>query len=114
MTTEKVRDMLEKLNFSRRYISELQKHLVIVEVVTSSGIVNTMRLDQLNKFTKGPRNVGYAISYITAFLSRAIFRRFIEEIAWGSSVWIENEPNNIVHFEKIGKGVKKERSRILS
>lgn len=23
----------------------------------------------------------------------------IEDIAWGSSVWIENEPNNMVHFE---------------
>lgn len=22
---------------------------------------------------------------------------------WDSSVWIENEPNNIVHFEDIGK-----------
>lgn len=41
------------------------------------------------------------MSYISSFPSRAIFRKFVEEIAWGSSVWIENEPNNIVHFEGI-------------
>lgn len=83
--------------------SELQKQLVIVEVVTSSGVMNTMRLEQLRRFAKGPRRLGYIISYVTAFPSRGIFRRFIEEIAWKSSVWIESEPNNIVHFEEIGK-----------
>ena len=25
----------------------------------------------------------------------------LEASAWGSSVWIENEPNNIVHFERM-------------
>jgi hypothetical protein len=25
----------------------------------------------------------------------------IEDIAWGSSIWIENEANNIVYFEGI-------------
>ena len=30
----------------------------------------------------------------------------VEEIAWRSSVWIENEPNNIVHFERIGVKMK--------
>lgn len=83
--------------------SELQKHLVIVEVVTSSGVVNTMRLEQLRRFAKGPMRLGYIISYVTAFPSRGIFRRFLDEIAWESSVWIESEPNNIVHFEEIGK-----------
>ncbi|MCF6149415.1 MAG: hypothetical protein E3K37_12240 [Candidatus Kuenenia sp.] len=80
--------------------SEHEKHLVIVEAVTSSGPINSIRLDQLQKFTKKSSKLEYKISYITAFPSRVIFRRFVEEIAWGSSVWIENEPNNIVHFEK--------------
>ena len=83
--------------------SELQKHLVIVEVVTSSGPVNAIRLEQLKKFTKGPKGLGHKISFITAFPSRAGFRRFVEDIAWGSGVWIENEPNNIVYFQEIGK-----------
>lgn len=81
--------------------SEAESHLIIVEAVTSSGPVNSIRLEQMQKFTKGPRKLGFKISYVTVFPSRAVFRRFIEDIAWGSSVWIENEPNNIVHFERI-------------
>lgn len=81
--------------------SEPESHLLIIEAVTSSGPVNSIRLEQLQKFTEGPKNLGYKISYISAFPSRTFFRKFVEEIAWGSSVWIENEPNNIVHFEII-------------
>ncbi len=82
--------------------SEPESHLVIVEAVSTSGPVNSIRLEQLQKFTKGPRKIGYRISYISAFPSRAVFRRFVEDIAWGSSVWVENEPNNIIHFKKMG------------
>ncbi|TLD42825.1 MAG: Type II restriction enzyme BsuBI [Candidatus Jettenia ecosi] len=78
-----------------------EKRLVIIEAVISSGPVNPICLEQLQKFTKESSKLGYKISYVTAFPSRAVFRRFVEEIAWGSSVWIENEPNNIVHFEKL-------------
>jgi hypothetical protein len=83
--------------------SEPESHVVIVEAVSTSGPVNSLRLDQLKKFTKGPRKLRYKISYISAFPSRSIFRRFVEQISWGSSVWIENEPHNIVHFEETVK-----------
>jgi hypothetical protein len=81
--------------------SALESHLVIIEAVTSSGPVNSIRLEQLQKFTKGPRKLGIKTPYVSAFPSRAVFRKFVEDIAWGSSVWIENEPNNIVHFERM-------------
>ncbi|MGQ3683404.1 MAG: BsuBI/PstI family type II restriction endonuclease [Candidatus Loosdrechtia sp.] len=87
-------------------LSEHEKHLVIVEAVTSSGPINHIRLEQLQKLTKGSGKLGYKINYVTAFPSRSVFRRFVEEIAWGSSVWIENEPNNIVHFERIHSDIK--------
>lgn len=83
-------------------LSESESHLVIIEAVTSGGPINSIRLEQLQKFTKGPRDLGIKITYVSAFPSRAVFRKFVEDIAWGSSVWIENEPNNIVHFERIG------------
>lgn len=81
--------------------SEPESHLLIIEVVTSSGSINPIRLEQLQNFTKGPKKLSYKISYISAFPSRPVFRKFVEDIAWGSSVWIANEPNNIVHFEII-------------
>ncbi len=77
-----------------------EQHLVVIEVVTSSGPITSIRLKQLQKLTKGPKKLGYKISYITAFPSRTVFRRFVEDIAWGSSVWIENELSSIVHFER--------------
>jgi type II restriction enzyme len=104
------RRLMRKLNFPINIalslpdvilFSEQESHLVIVEAVTTSGPVNPIRLEQLQKFTKSPRKLGFKISYISAFPSRAVFRKFLEDIAWGSSVWIENEPNNIVHFERI-------------
>ncbi len=77
-----------------------EQHLVVIEVVTSSGPITSIRLKQLQKLTKGPKKLGCKISYITAFPSRTVFRRFVEDIAWGSSVWIENELSSIVHFER--------------
>lgn len=47
--------------------SELESHLVIVEAVSTSGPVDSIRLEQLQKFTKGPRKLGFKISYISAF-----------------------------------------------
>ncbi len=86
--------------------SEVDTRILVIEAVTSSGPVNALRLKQLLKFTKGPWKLGYQIKYITAFPDRLAFKRFVEEIAWGSSVWIESEPNNIVHFEN-REGVRK-------
>jgi len=104
------RSLMRKLNFPINIalslpdvilFSAAETHLVIVEAVSTSGPVNSIRLEQLQKFTRAPRKLGYRISYISAFSSRAVFRKFVEHIAWGSSVWIENEPNNIVHFERM-------------
>lgn len=81
--------------------SEPESKLVIVEVVMNSGPVTPLRLEQLKRFAKGSRKLGHNIIYVSAFPSRATFRRLVEDIAWGSSVWIENEPNNVVHFERI-------------
>lgn len=93
--------------------SEPERHLIIIEVVTSSGPVTTIRLEQLLQFTRGPIKLGTRVTYISAFPSRAVFRRFIEDIAWRSSVWIEDEPNNIIHFEEIGTSRSRKFSESL-
>jgi hypothetical protein len=35
---------------------------------------------------------------VTVFPSRRFFRRFVEDIAWGTDVWIADEPEHIVRF----------------
>jgi len=75
-----------------------EQTLLIVEAVVSSGPVTPIRLAQLQGLAAGPENLGIRTTYISAFPSRRIFRRFVEDLAWGSSVWIADEPYNIVHF----------------
>jgi type II restriction enzyme len=74
------------------------KELLVVEAVESTGPITSGRLNQLTDLTRGTSDLGVRVSYITAFPSRRLMRKFLEEIAWGSSVWIEDEPSNIIHF----------------
>lgn len=62
--------------------------LLIVEAVTSSGVIDERRLEQLQAFAKGASAQGIRVTYLTAFPNRRTFRRFVEEIAWGTKVWI--------------------------
>jgi hypothetical protein len=75
-----------------------EQTLLVVEAVISSGPVTPGRLAQLRELTAGPANLGMKTVYISAFPSRRVFRRFVEDIAWEGSVWIEDEPYNIIHF----------------
>ncbi len=77
------------------------EHLLIVEAVTSSGVITEGRLHQLRAFARGPSNQGLTVSYLTVFPDRRTFRRFVEEIAWGTKVWISQEPANLIHFQPI-------------
>jgi hypothetical protein len=79
------------------YGSEEQT-LLVVEAVVSSGPVTPGRLAQLRESTIGPVGLGVQAVYVSAFPSRRIFRRFVEDIAWESSVWIADEPYSIIHF----------------
>lgn len=75
-----------------------EQALLIVEAVISSGPITPGRLAQLQTLATGPANLGTQIDYVSAFPSREVFRQFVEDIAWGSSVWIADEPYNIIHF----------------
>lgn len=78
-----------------------KKRLLIVEAVTSTGPIDAVRLEQLRTFCQGPIRLGMKIDFMTAFPSRKDLRRFIEEIAWGTGVWIADEPWNVIHFVPI-------------
>lgn len=75
-----------------------RNRLLIVEAVTSTGPIDTLRLEQLRTFCQGPSRLGIEIDFMTAFPTRKDLRRFLEEIAWGTGVWIADEPWNVIHF----------------
>ena len=60
-----------------------------------SGPIDELRLIQLQKLTK---ECTADIVYVTAFLDKAKFRKFIAEIAWETEVWIADNPDHLVHF----------------
>jgi hypothetical protein len=79
--------------------SAAQRHLVIVEAVISSGAIDSIRLSQLRQFSSGAATLDNRISYVSAFPSRSVLRRFIEIIAWGTKLWIEAEPDHLIDFQ---------------
>ena len=41
---------------------------------------------------------GYRPRYVSAFPPRRVFRRFVEDIAWGTQVRIANEAEPVISF----------------
>jgi hypothetical protein len=105
------RDLMRELNLPLQVtaslpdvilLCEVERHLVVVEVVASSGPISAARLVQLHQLVQQSATLGYQPRYVTAFPSRRVFRRFIEDIAWGTQVWIANEAEHVIRFGEHG------------
>lgn len=70
--------------------------LYLIEAVTSHGPVSPTRQRQIEAMV-GDTRVGRI--YVTAFLNRAEFRRYVADIAWETEVWIAEEPDHLIHFD---------------
>jgi len=75
--------------------SEERNWLYLIEAVHSSGAISETRLLQLKKLTE---ECTAEIIYVTAFLDRSTFRKFIADIAWETEVWIADNPDHLIHF----------------
>lgn len=74
-----------------------QKHwLYLIEAVHSSGPVSAERIIMLQPFIE---SCTAPVIYVTAFLDRKTFRKFIANIAWETEVWIVDEPDHVIHFD---------------
>lgn len=69
--------------------------LVLIEAVTSHGPVSPKRLQEL-KALFGHAKAG--LVFVTAFLDRAAFGRYVGQIAWETEVWVAEAPDHMVHF----------------
>jgi hypothetical protein len=69
--------------------------LYLIEAVHSSGSISETRLLELKKLTT---DCTADIVYVTAFLNRAEFRKWVAEIAWETEVWIADNPDHLIHF----------------
>ena len=76
--------------------SESKNWLFLIEVVHSSGPISPIRLLELKRLAK---ECTADIVFVTAFLTRDIFRKFAPDIAWETEVWIADAPDHMVHFD---------------
>ncbi len=80
--------------------SEAMRELVVAEAVVSTGAINESRLAQLFDLTSASARLGFRVEFLTAFPSRVALRRFVDQIAWGTAVWVASEPNNLILFQR--------------
>jgi len=72
-----------------------KNHLFLIEAVTAHGPLSPKRqieLEETLKHCKAKR------IYISAFPDFREFKRHIDNIAWETEVWIENNPDHMIHF----------------
>lgn len=69
--------------------------LVLIEAVTSHGLIGLKRHNELKDLFKGTRA---GLVFVTAFLTRRAMTKYLSEIAWETEVWIAEAPSHIIHF----------------
>lgn len=66
-----------------------------VEAVTSVGLMNPKRVSEIAAMTE---NVSSGKIFVTAFLDFATFKKFSEQLAWETEVWIADMPEHMIHL----------------
>ncbi len=72
-----------------------KRWVVFVECVTSVGPMSPARILELNEMTA---NVTAGKVFITAFLDRRAYKRFSDQVAWETDVWIAEDPDHMIHL----------------
>ena len=75
--------------------SEKNNWLYLIEAVHSSGPMSEIRVHELKKLLKDYRA---ELIFVTAFLTRTDFRKWVMTIAWETEVWIADNPDHLIHF----------------
>lgn len=69
--------------------------LYFVESVTSVGPMDPKRILEITEMTK---NVTAGKIFVTAFLDFKTYKRFSENLAWETEVWIAEMPEHMIHL----------------
>lgn len=75
--------------------SKEKNWLFLIEAVHSANPITELRKRTLVQQTK---SCSADIIYVSAFLTRAVFRKFARDIAWETEVWIADSPDHLIHF----------------
>ena len=69
--------------------------IYFIEAVTSVGPMNPKRIDEITSMTV---NVKSGKVFITAFLDFKTYKKFSEDLAWETEVWIAEMPDHMIHL----------------
>ena len=98
------RDRLDELKFAELTHGELpdvvayspeRNWLFLVEAVHTSGPLDSVRKLHLETLAE---HVQAGLVFVTAFRTRDKFRAFSARLAWETEVWIEEDPDHLIHF----------------
>ena len=70
--------------------------IYFIESVTSVGPMDAKRILEINDMTK---NVEAGKIFVTAFLDFKTYKRFAEQLAWETEVWIAELPEHMIHLD---------------
>ena len=100
----KDKDILERLHISMGEHDKLpdvilyekeKRWIYFIEAVTSVGPISPKRLVEISEMTT---NCGYGKIYVTAFLDMKTFKKFAEDLAWETEVWLAEMPDHMIHL----------------
>jgi len=72
------------------------KHLLfLIEAVTSHGPMSPKRVHELTELLS---KSGIKQIYISAFPTKKEFKKYLDETAWETEVWLAEEPDHMIHL----------------
>lgn len=75
--------------------SHKKNWLYLIEAVHTSGPMSELRVYELKKLLEDCKA---EFIFVTAFLNKVEFKKWIIDIAWETEVWIADNPDHLVHF----------------
>ena len=76
--------------------SEDKGWLFLIEAVHSSNPLNPERCIELKRTIL--KDCPYGVIFVTAFLDKKAFSKWMTEIAWETEVWLADRPEHMIHF----------------
>ena len=69
--------------------------LYFIEAVTSVGPIDSKRMQEILEMTE---RVSSGKIFITAFLDFKTYKKFSEQLAWETEIWLAESPDHMIHL----------------
>lgn len=69
--------------------------LFFIEAVTSVGAITVKRMNEIEEMTEGCLS---GKIYVTAFCDKGTYKKFVDQLAWDTEVWIADIPDHMIHL----------------